>query len=148
MKTFSAGVARSREWSREVSREWSREISRELSREWTREFSPERDRRDASALLACIVGVSLVVASLVFVVLVRMGDIQAGYELYALQKRKVELTQQRSALLLELSALKRPDRLARVGADLGLVPPRADQVLRAYEGAEGGSTDDENGGTR
>jgi hypothetical protein len=91
---------------------------------------PERTGRDVRALLACITGVGLVVASLVLLVLMRMGDLQAGYDLYALQKRKVELTQEKSALLLELAALKRPDRLARIGTRLGLAAPRADQVLR------------------
>ncbi len=85
---------------------------------------------DARLLLAAVASVSLVVSALVLLVLVRMGDVQAGYEMYALQKRKVELTQQRSALLLELSALRRPDRLARAGSELGLAPPRADQMLR------------------
>lgn len=90
----------------------------------------ELGARDVRALLAAIVGASLVVASLVLLVLVRMSDVQAGYDLYALQKRKVELTQQRNALVLELAALKRPDRLAREGVKLGLAPARADQVLR------------------
>lgn len=142
MRTFTRSISR----SHEITRDFSRDISRELSREWTREWTPEHQRRDVRALLACITGVALVVASLVFLVLVRMGDIQAGYELYALQKRKVELTQERSALLLELAALKRPDRLARLGAGLGLVPPRADQVLR--EGASAPSSDAEGGAAR
>lgn len=97
------------------------------------EQAAEASARDVRALIAAIAGASLVVAALVLLVLVRMGDVQAGYELYALQKRKVELTQERSALVLELAALKRPDRLARAGARLGLAPPRPDQVLRARE---------------
>lgn len=122
MRTFE------RSYERPFERTFERSFERSGERMAPR--SPEQTRRDVRALLACITGVALVVGSLVLLVLMRMGDVQAGYELYALQKRKVELTQRRSALVLELAALKRPDRLAREGAALGLAPPRADQVLR------------------
>lgn len=91
----------------------------------------EESARDVRLLLASVCGVAMIVGALVLLVLVRMADVQAGYELYALQKKKVELTQRKSALELELASLRRPDRLARIARDLGLAPPRADQVLGA-----------------
>lgn len=88
-----------------------------------------RSLRQYSQLAAAMVGVSTIVAALLFTVSLRIQHVQLGYELYSLQRRKVELTQQRSMLELEVAALKRPDRLARIGRDLGLQPPTTTQVL-------------------
>ncbi|MFZ9888127.1 MAG: hypothetical protein ACO3JL_11550 [Myxococcota bacterium] len=88
-----------------------------------------RSLRQFYRLIAAIVGVTTVVGAMLFTVSLRVQHIQLGYELYSLQRRKVELTQQRSMLELEIASLKRPDRLASLGRQLGLQAPSPTQVL-------------------
>lgn len=94
-----------------------------------------RSLRQFSTLAAAMVGISIIAVALLFTVSIRIQHIQLGYELYSLQRRKVELTQQRSMLELEVAALKRPDRLAKLGRQLGLQPPTTTQVLPATRAA-------------
>lgn len=88
-----------------------------------------RSLRQFTRLAAAIVGITMIVVALLFTVSLRIQHVQLGYELYSLQRRKVELTQQRSMLELEVAALKRPDRLAKLGRELGLQPPTTTQIL-------------------
>lgn len=81
-------------------------------------------------LLAAIIGTASVVASVVLLVWVRMADVQAGYEVYRLQREKVKLRQAQSALEVELASLRRPDRLHELARERGLLPPAAERVLR------------------
>jgi cell division protein FtsL len=90
-----------------------------------------------AALLAWVVGAALVAASLVVLVQVRTAQLKNGYELYALSRAKAQLLEDRSRLEVEVAALKRPDRLARKAAELGLGPARPDQVIRARDAAAG-----------
>lgn len=80
-------------------------------------------------LLASIVSVALVMSSVLFLVWVRMAEIQAGYAVYQLQGEKVRLRQTKSALEVEIASLRRPDRLHRLAAKYGLQAPRAEQIL-------------------
>jgi cell division protein FtsL len=90
---------------------------------------------DARLLTVTVLGAALVVSSLVFLVWVRMAEMQAGYRLYSLQREKVALRQERSKLELELAALRRPERLARAAKDLGLGPAEPGQLMRATAGS-------------
>lgn len=82
-------------------------------------------------LVASLFAAALVTAAVVFLVWVKMVQVQAGYRIHELQREVVDLRQERSALEVEVSALRRPDRLDRVGRErLGLFPPRPDQILR------------------
>lgn len=95
------------------------------------ELSPSA--RAPAMLLAAIVGASLVVGSVVVLAWVRMAEVQAGYEVYRLQRDKVRLRQERSALEVEIAALRRPDRLQRLAERYGLEAPPQERVLRAGE---------------
>lgn len=101
--------------------------------------------RVPAGLLAVVLGASLVVASLSFLVAVRAAQLQNGYHLYSLSREKAELLEERSHLQVEVAALKRPDRLARAAAELKLVPPRPDQLLREREIAVPADGDEEEG---
>lgn len=65
-------------------------------------------------LVSVVLGVSVVTASLTFLVSVKTEQVQSGYAIFAAQIRAQELRQEQSALQVELSALKSPDRLHRV----------------------------------
>lgn len=83
------------------------------------------------ALLATVVAAALVTAAVVFVVWLKMVQVQAGYAIHELQRDVVELRQERSALEVEVSSLRRPDRLAQIGRErFHLAPPTPEQILR------------------
>lgn len=82
-------------------------------------------------LLVAVLGAALIVASLSFLVAVRAAQMQSGYRMYAASRQKAELLEERSHLQVEVASLRRPARLARVAAELGLEPVRPDQVVRA-----------------
>ena len=85
---------------------------------------------DARFLVLSIVCAALVTSSLVFWVWVKMAQVQAGYRVHELQRELVQLRQERSALRVEVAALKRHDRLHRLSEGLGLHAPPAEDVIR------------------
>lgn len=85
----------------------------------------------ALTLVSAIVGVGLITASLIFLVWVKMVQVQAGYAIHALQTEAMKLRQERSTLEVEVSALKRPERLRRIAVErLGMAPPAPHQLVR------------------
>lgn len=90
--------------------------------------------RVPALLLASIFAAALVMGSVLFLVWVRMAEMQAGYAVYQLQGEKVRLRQTKSALEVETASLRRPDRLHRLAAKYGLQAPRAEQVLHISRG--------------
>lgn len=95
--------------------------------------SPAVASRSASGLvvLVCaIVSAALVTASLIFLVWVKMSQVQLGYDIHRLQNELVKLRQEKSTLEVEVSALRRPERLLRLAAErLDLRPPRPNQLI-------------------
>lgn len=87
-----------------------------------------------TTLVASIVGASLVLVSALFFVWLRMTEVQSGYEVYRLQRDKVRLRQERSALEVEIAALRRPDRLQKMASQFGLIPPSAARILTPRAG--------------
>jgi len=82
-------------------------------------------------LAASIVSAACVTASLVFLVWVKMTQVQVGYDIHRQQTDLVKLRQEKSALEVEVSALRRPERLMRLARErLDLAPPRPDQIVR------------------
>jgi cell division protein FtsL len=83
------------------------------------------------SLLATVVASALVTASVVMLVWVKMTQVQAGYAIHKHQQELLELKRERSALEVEVSSLRRPERLARVGQQyFGLRAPAPGQVVR------------------
>lgn len=82
------------------------------------------------SLLATVVAAALITASVVMLVWVKMTQVQAAYAIHQQQQQLVELKRERSALEVEVSSLRRPERLARVGAQhFGLYAPAPGQVI-------------------
>ncbi len=89
-------------------------------------------RDDVRILLASVTAVSLIIASLVFLVWAKMTQVQTGYKIHALQVELMELRYERNALLVELSSLSRPDRLEKIAKqDFGMAFPLPSQVIEA-----------------
>lgn len=85
-------------------------------------------------LVSAVVGASMITGALTFLVWLKIEQVQAGYSIFALQMRLVELRQEQSALEVERSALKRPERLSRLAhTELGLYPVRPEQILDVEE---------------
>jgi cell division protein FtsL len=81
-------------------------------------------------LVSAIMSAALVTASLIFLVWVKMSQVQLGYEIHRQQSDLVKLRQEKNALEVEVSALRRPERLLRLAAErLDLHPPRPDQLI-------------------
>lgn len=85
--------------------------------------------RVPALLLASILATSMVMGSVLFLVWVRMAEMQAGYAVYQLQGEKVRLRQAKNALEVEIASLRRPDRLHGLAAKYDLHAPRAEQIL-------------------
>ena len=83
------------------------------------------------SLLATVVAAALVTASVVVLVWVKMTQVQSGYAIHQHQQELLELKRERSALEVEVSSLRRPERLARVGQrHFGLRAPAPGQVVK------------------
>ncbi len=81
-------------------------------------------------LVSAVLGASLITGALTFLVWLKIEQVQAGYSIFALQMRLLELRQEQSALQVERTALRRPERLSRLAQQkLGLFPVRPDQVI-------------------
>lgn len=88
---------------------------------------PFLSRRSAVASLATMA----LLLPLLFLVGVRVAQLQAAYSIAKLETQRVELDQERRVLELEISVLKRPDRIERLAeTKLGLNPPSEAQFLR------------------
>lgn len=85
--------------------------------------------RVPALLLAAIFSTAMVMGSVLFLVWVRMAEMQAGYAVYQLQGEKVRLRQAKNALEVEIASLRRPDRLHGLAAKYDLYAPRAEQIL-------------------
>lgn len=82
-------------------------------------------------LVGAILGAGLITASLIFFVWVKMAQVQAGYAIHALQTEAMKQRQERSSLEVEVSALRRPERLRQIAVSrLGMAPPKPEQLLR------------------
>jgi cell division protein FtsL len=73
------------------------------------------------------------VGACLFLVWVRVAQVDAGYKIHDLRDEELRLRHDKSALTLERASLMRPERLARIAqTELNLVPPdptRAVQVV-------------------
>ena len=82
--------------------------------------APSADLRLVSALM---LGAAIITAALVATVHLKSLQVEAGYRIHDLRSRLVVLEQQRATLDVEHAALARPQRLAAIAAELGLVAP-------------------------
>ncbi len=88
--------------------------------------SRHSERGDLALLGAALAGAALVVAGLLLLVFVRVGQTKAGYAVHDLRAERTRLQQERSALEVERASLLRPARLsqwARTEAGLAPVEP-------------------------
>lgn len=94
-------------------------------------------RNDLALVLAAALGATLVAASLLVLVGVRVAQVQTGYRVHDLRGELVRLRQERAALDVEKGALLRPARLAQLArTTLDLVPVDAARALPlSIEGA-------------
>jgi hypothetical protein len=101
----------------------------------------DRDPGDLALLGASLAGVALVVAALLLLVAVRVGQTKAGYAVHDLRAERTRLSQERAALEVERASLLRPARLSQwARTEAGLVPVEPTRVValgRAEPGAEG-----------
>ena len=90
----------------------------------------ERDRRrlrDLGLVLAAVFPLGL---GLLAYTWQRLETLRVGYRIESLERRTHQLLQVERQLRLESAYLANPARLAeRAATDLGLAPPRVDQVL-------------------
>ena len=63
----------------------------------------------------------------------RVDVVRLGYQIERLKTQKVLLERERDQLQVKFSALKAPERVAKVATEkLGLVPPQQGQVLMVH----------------
>jgi hypothetical protein len=78
---------------------------------------------DVRLIAALVLGAAMITAALVATVRIKGLQVETGYRIHDLRGRLVVLEQQRAALDVEHAALSRPQRLAAIAAELGLVAP-------------------------
>jgi cell division protein FtsL len=96
--------------------------------------SPQNHARsqqgDLALLGASLAGVALVVAALLLLVAVRVGQTKAGYQVHDLRAERTRLAQERAALEVERASLLRPARLSQwARSEAGLVPVEPTRVV-------------------
>jgi cell division protein FtsL len=69
-----------------------------------------------------------VAASACFLVWTRVTTLRLGYELARLREEVERLEEKNRVLQTSVSALESPERLRELGRELGLRPPRAEEV--------------------
>ena len=90
-----------------------------------------RASQGALLLLASAAAAALVTASVLVLVWVKMTQVQAGYAIHQHHQELLQLKRERSALEVEVSSLRRPERLSRIGHRVfGLRPPAPGQVVK------------------
>jgi hypothetical protein len=88
------------------------------------------ERSDTAFVAAAFAGTAIVVASVVLLVFVRVGQTRAGYDVHDLRAERGRLLQERAALEVERASLLRPARLLSwARTEAGLVPLDASRVL-------------------
>lgn len=101
-------------------------------------ISTQTQRGDLALLSAALAGAALVVASLLLLVFVRVGQTKAGYAVHDLRAERTRLQQERSALEVERASLLRPARLSQwARTEAGLVPVEPVRVVAVARDAEG-----------
>jgi hypothetical protein len=102
-------------------------VSRIVSQPSSRQ---DRERGDLALLGASLAGVALVVAALLLLVAVRVGQTKAGYTVHDLRAERTRLSQERAALEVERASLLRPARLSQwARSEAGLVPVEPTRVV-------------------
>jgi hypothetical protein len=95
-------------------------------------------RSDLALVLAAALAATLLAASLLLLVGVRVAQVQSGYRVHELRSELVRLRQERAALDVEKGALVRPTRLAQLArARLDLVPVSPGRVAGPPAASEG-----------
>lgn len=95
--------------------------------------SPSREGRSAGEVLFNVLGVTLLVLALVAVssgLWVAWAVRSSLGELEVAQHRQAELRQERRELSQQRDELQSRERIEAAAAELGLYPPRADQIKR------------------
>lgn len=94
--------------------------------------SASQPRGDLALVGASLAGIALVVAALLLLVAVRVGQTKAGYAVHDLRAESARLAQERAALEVERASLLRPARLSQwARAEAGLAPVDAHRVVVA-----------------
>lgn len=89
----------------------------------------ERDRRRLRELAWVVAAVAPVGAALLGHTWLQHETLKAGYRIEAYERRAHQLAQVERQLKLESAHLAHPGRLAELAAELGLEPPRIEQVI-------------------
>jgi cell division protein FtsL len=91
-------------------------------------------RSDLTLVLAAALAATLVAASLLLLVGVRVAQVQTGYRVHDLRSELVRLKQERAALDVEKGSLLRPARLAQLArTQLDLVPVDGARALNVND---------------
>lgn len=76
-----------------------------------------------------IVLISVFMTQLLFYTRIRMQCIKIGYEIAYETEKHRELLAEQNDLQIELATLKSPERIADLGAQIGLVYPKPEQMV-------------------
>lgn len=97
-------------------------------------FHRERDRRRLLTMGRTLVGAAVLVVLVLGVVGLRLHQVRLSYRLDGLRTVRAELEESRSRLRVEIDSLRSLARIeGKARAELGMVPPAADQVQLARE---------------
>jgi cell division protein FtsL len=81
-------------------------------------------QNELGVVAALLCGAGMVLLALMFLAWVRTSSLQTGYELHDLRTDVLRLRHERTALVLEVQTLKRPERLDAIAREkLSLFPP-------------------------
>lgn len=96
-----------------------------------RKANPAASRRSRRADSILVLMALLVAGGVVFgLVLVNIALAQSSFQLADLQKRSAEAQVRQRQLRFEVAKAESPERIAQVGADLGLVAPERQEYLQ------------------
>ena len=119
---------------RPLSTEWSMAAQQQVAG-----FHRERDRRRLLAMVRTLMGACVLVALVLGVVGVRLHQVRLSYRLDGLRAIRAELEESKSRLRVEVDTLQSLARIeGKARAELGMVPPTANQVQLAREFVPGG----------
>ena len=76
-----------------------------------------------------ILAVAMLVSAALWRVWVHQGTVQLGYQLSQEEARRADLRERLRAIEIEWASENSPLRLEKRAAELGLVPPQANQIL-------------------